>query len=73
MQLPPTIVDNYRILGSLGERKQNTQTAAYFSVPLLKIQFYSYLVQNIQKATLNFHLKSRFSVKPGKLLYFAHA
>ena len=32
----------------------------------LKIEFYSYLVENSQKATLNFYFKSRFSVKPSK-------
>ena len=33
---------------------------------------YSYLVENSQKAKLNFNFKSRFSVKPSKLqIYFA--
>ena len=37
----------------------------------LKIQSYSYLVENSQKATLNFDFKSRFSVKPSKFqIYF---
>ena len=40
---------------------------------MLKIQFYKYLVENSQKATLNFYLKSRFSVKPSKFpIYFAN-
>ena len=40
---------------------------------LLKIKFYSYLVENGQKATINFYFKSRFSVKPIKFqIYFAH-
>ena len=44
-----------------------------YSVLSLKIQFYSYLVENSQKATINFFLKSRFSVKPSKFqIYFAN-
>ena len=40
--------------------------------PLLKIQFYSYLVEHSQKATLNVLFKSRFSVEPAKFrIYFA--
>ena len=39
----------------------------------LKIQFYHYLVENTQKATLNFYFKSRFSVKTSIFpMYFAH-
>ena len=40
-------------------------------VPPLKTEFYSYLAENIQKATVKFYFKSRFSVKPGKIqIYF---
>ena len=43
-----------------------------YSIFLLKIRLDSYLAKNIQKATLNFYFKSRFSVKPSELpIYFA--
>ena len=43
-----------------------------YPVSSLKIRFYSYLVENSQKATLNFYFKLRFSVKPSKFqIYFA--
>ena len=62
-----------RKLGNLGERKWNTQTVTYYPLLPLKIPFYSYLVENSQKATLNFYFKSRFSAKPSKFsIYFAH-
>ena len=38
-----------------------------------KIQFYSYLVENSQKETLNFLFKSRFSVEANKFhIYILH-
>ena len=44
------------------------KSSNYSLVPVfsLKIQFYSYLVENSQKATLNFYFKSIFFVKPSK-------
>ena len=63
---------NHRKFGNSGERKWKARTRALYSVPSLKIRFYSYLVENSQKATLNFYFKSRFSVKPSKFqIYFA--
>ena len=41
------------------------------SVFSLRFRFYSSLIKNSQKATLNFYFNSRFSVKPSKLqIYF---
>ena len=38
---------------------------------LLSNQFYGFLAENSQKATLNVFFKTRFSVEPGKFpLYF---
>ena len=60
-------------LGNLGERKLKAHTSASYQVISLKIQFYSSLVENSQKASLNFFFKSRFSVKPSKFqIYFAN-
>ena len=55
---------------------KKTKYSSCSLVPSLpaKFEFYSYLVENSQKATLNFYFKSRFSVKPSKFsTYFAHA
>ena len=49
-----------RKIGNLGERKWKAQTRASYPVFSHKIQFYSYFVENRQKATLNFYFKSRF-------------
>ena len=57
----------------MGERKLKVETRALYPVFSLKIRFYSYLVENSQKATLNFHFESGFSVKPSKFqIYFAN-
>ena len=62
-----------RILGNLGERKWKAQTSLVPSLLVKKNQFYCYLVENSQKATLNFYFKSKFSVKPSKFpKYFTH-
>ena len=59
-------------LRKLGERKWKAQSTTSYLVVSLKIQFFSYLVENSQKATLNFYFKSRFSVKHSKFqIYFA--
>ena len=72
LQLPPAIAD-FKILGNSGERKWKAQTRALYPVFSLKTQFYSYLVENSQKATLKFYFKSRFSVKPGRSqIHFAN-
>ena len=68
--------NNYQLqdfkLGNLGDRKWKAQTTALYPVFLLKIRFYSYLVENSQKAMLKFYFKSRFSMKPSKSqMYFA--
>ena len=80
------ILENLHKLRKSCNRKQNIKTlirefrwkemksSNYSIVPslLAKIQFYSYLAENSQKATLNFYFKSRFSVKPIKFpIYFA--
>ena len=55
------------------EKKWKAQTGTLYPVFLLKIRFYSYLVEKSQKATLNLYFKSRFSVKPSKFqIYFAN-
>ena len=60
-------------LANSGKRKWKAQTTALYPVFSLKIQFHSYLVENSEKAKLNFYLKSRFSMKPSKFpIYFAH-
>ena len=62
-----------RKLGNLDERKWKAQTTTQDPAFSLKIQVYSYLVENSQKATLNFYFKSRYSVKPSKFsTSFAH-
>ena len=51
----------------------NQRKLAYYPVFSTEIPFYSYLIENCQKATLNFYFKSSFSVKPSKVpIYFAH-
>ena len=60
---------NYGNLGIWVKGNEILKTAAQYPV-LLNIQFYSYLVENSQKATLIFHFKSRFPVKPSKLLIY---
>ena len=43
------------------------------TVFLRKLQFYNYLVETSQKATLNFYFKQRFLVKPSNFpIYFTH-
>ena len=59
-------------LGNLNERKWKAQNRVWYPVFSIKMKFYSYIVENSQKATLNFYLKPRFSVKPNKFqMYFA--
>ena len=54
------------------KKNEKLKLQPYYPVPLLTIKFYSYLVENSQKATLNFHFKLRFSVKRTKFqIYFA--
>ena len=59
------------IIGIYNEKLHNN-CLQQLPVLSLKIKFNSYLVQNSKKPTLNFHFKSRFSVKPSKFqIYFA--
>ena len=60
-----------RKLGNSDEKKWKAQTKAQYPVSSL-YKPYSHLAENSQKATLNFHFKSRFSVKSSKFkIYFA--
>ena len=60
-------------LRNSGERKCKYWNCSLVPSLVAKNSFYSYLVENSQKAPLNFLFKSRFSVKPSKFpIYFAH-
>ena len=62
-----------RKLVNSSERKWKAQTKALYPVFSLKIRFYKYVVENSQKAKLNFYYKSKFTVKPSKFkIYFAN-
>ena len=72
-QFPTLRLKTLGKLGNSGEKKCKAQITAWYPVPSLKAKFYSYLIENSQKARLNFFFKSRFSVKPSKFpIYFAH-
>ena len=60
-------------LRNSGERKCKYWNCSLVPSLVAKNSFYSYLVENSQKAPLNFLFQSRFSVKPSKFpIYFAH-
>ena len=67
LQQLPTLrlkTKDLRKLWDSGERKWKAGIRALHPVFSLKIWCHSYLVDNSQKATLNFYFKSRFSMKP---------